>query len=572
MMREILALLLVFALASPAYAGGGLYNTHHEFMETCAINYKDGVEDMLISVEIDLTSGGGVVWILPIQADPEEIQIDIVKEFPDLKGYEVKSRLGYSMHQSFPFMILSQVYPAPLLWQFGMLGRNDTTQGVKEDSLFSIYRHVKRTGLISEIVTAKDMGEFEKLDEKSLKVYDEYIAKNYSFVVSWISNPDEYHKLLLTDFISVRVRFPTEDIYYPLQLTPSDYLALNGELRELPIPIRIFVIGHVTPEFYEEIKENSSFDYYISENYPIPSELESFFNANGVIDRLHYTKIEINSKSSNFSEDLYIENSTPPEIIFADIMHTHWLLLPVLVFILSSCIASGVAGLQFRKEVPISRLFLLGLSNFLTIIGFSWAVIHFLKLSGDEKEIPNKEKTGGQRHPSINMRKAKYVVRFSIAFLIVTFLLSQMIMAIYPLAVKGDVNIAYSRPVMDEDMNNTEEGMNTTIGLGKIKPVGRIKYTGHTLTFSIMNDVGQEISGANISKIYGDCMDHEAGPKLLSIDGVMSSGEVSTETLECNTKYIGKPFYVYVRISYVVNVNGQDILRTENLTISGITE
>jgi len=117
--------------------------------------------------------------------------------------------------------------------------------------------------------------------------------------------------------------------------------------------------------------------------------------------------------------------------------------------------------------------------------------------------------------------------------------------------------------------------VNTASGFGKIKPMEpSIKYTGTTLSFSIMNGVGQGIVDANITAATGDCETVPSSvPQSLGGDGTMGAGEVSAETiLLCTNKVAGQSFSTTLTIEYVVTVAGSDITHTETGTIRGVAE
>ena len=117
--------------------------------------------------------------------------------------------------------------------------------------------------------------------------------------------------------------------------------------------------------------------------------------------------------------------------------------------------------------------------------------------------------------------------------------------------------------------------VNTASGFGKIKPMEpSIKYTGTTLSFSIMNGVGQGIVGANISAGTGDCTTADSSiPVQLGTAGVMGAGEVSETTITvCTSKTAGQSFSTTLTIDYVVTIAGSDITHTETGTIRGVAE
>jgi len=286
---------------------------------------------MLISFKTRL-KGDKVVWIFPVPSKPEKIEIDILKEFPSYGGYEVKSKAGYTIHEAnFP-MLMSQVYIAPglIFWQMGTFGGSPgVNKGVGQDSGVTIHERIEKMGLTTELVTAEDEEEFNRyiqdkgldLPGGSLSIMREYIGEEYSFVVSWISDVEEYRKEIQGDILAVRINFPTNRIYYPLKLT-----SIYGEKK---IPVVIYVNGYVNPGF---------------------------------------------------------SNMPPSEILIADFIATNPILSMIILFAIYSCLASIISGLiVFRGEVPVHRLAVLGLANFLTVIGFAITAMLSIKTDDEDK-------------------------------------------------------------------------------------------------------------------------------------------------------------------------------------------
>ena len=112
--------------------------------------------------------------------------------------------------------------------------------------------------------------------------------------------------------------------------------------------------------------------------------------------------------------------------------------------------------------------------------------------------------------------------------------------------------------------------VNTASGFGKIKPMEpSIKYTGSALTFSLMNGVGQGITGLNYTAT-GDCT--QATEVAIS-GGTMGSGEVDALSVAgCGPKTSGQSFSASLTIKYVVTVAGTDITHTETGTVRGVAE
>lgn len=387
MKPKIIVLITLFLLTSFAYADGGVWygygrDVFHPLTQSrqiCSIDYRDGSESMLLSIKTGL-EGEKAIWIFPIPATPEETEIDVVKEFPTYRGYEVTSKAGYTIHEATYPMALSQVwlFIPRIIIHFEPLGLFNigggvTYMGAGRDSGLIIHRHMEKSGLTTELVTSvnedalndylQDKG--MSLPDESLSVIKEYIGEEYSFVVSWISDVEEYRKETAGEVLAVKIRFPTKRIYYPLRLT-----SIYGEAR---IPVVVYVNGYVSPDLYEDIKDASRVGYYAND------------------EGLKYTKININTESNSFTKDLWIDDKTPTSVLIAEFIATNSILSLILFFAFYSCLASLISGLiVFRRELPAWKLALLGLSNFLTLIGFALAARFFIKTDEKGKIIDKK--------------------------------------------------------------------------------------------------------------------------------------------------------------------------------------
>jgi hypothetical protein len=398
--------------------------------QLCIINYENGFQNMLLSVDVSDLHGEKAVWIFPVPAKPDKIVIDIIRGFPRLWGYDVKRETDVTISDVFSVIRLSQVYT--FLFMFEFSGMGDLEEKV------TIHEHIEKMGLTTELVTAEDSNAFHNyLTNKDLEmpsdlklILDGYVGKEYSFVVSWISDIEKFKQESATrdgygrtiNIVGVSITFPTDKIYFPLKPT-----SVYGSQK---IPILIYVMGHVTPELYPEIKKDAQINYFVQRSYNVPNELSSFFNGKTRIEDLKYTKIKINTPSKYLTEDLWIKDSAPADIVLADFMNRSVWLWGIIFFILSSCLASMFAGIVvFRKDKPDKKKFaLFGLWNFLTLIGFAVASI-FLRTKKLKPELEQQLKSQGIT--VWDSRKILFVILFTVFFLIITFVFQLVLHSIF---------------------------------------------------------------------------------------------------------------------------------------------
>ena len=401
--------------------------------QLCAINYENGFENMLLSVDISDLHGEKAVWIFPVPAKPDKTVIDIIKGFPRLWGYDVKRGTDETVSSAFSAMRLSQVYTFPFMLFFRLGAMKG---GIGEE--INIYEHIEKMGLTTELVTAEDGNAFYNyLTNKDLEIpfdlksiLDGYIGEEYSFVISWVSDVEKFKQESamrnrydrIVNVVGVSISFLTDEIYFPLKPT-----SVYGSQK---IPILIYVMGHVTPELYPEIEKESQVNYFVQRYYNVPNELSSFFNGKEGIEDLKYTKIKINTPSKYLTEDLWIKDSAPADVVLVDFINRSVWIWGIIFFILSSCLASMFAGMvAFRKDQPDKKKYaLFGLWNFLTLIGFAVASI-FLKTRKLKPELEQQLKSQGI--VVLDSRKILFVFLFTVFFLVITFVLQIVLQSIF---------------------------------------------------------------------------------------------------------------------------------------------
>ena len=371
----------------------------NETEQKAFINYDKGMQKMIISVGFEEENSSGLVWLFPVPADPSKTVIDVVKSFPELDGEEISGKAKTELNKTREFLLMTQVYSIPFVRLYGAIfgtklsGINnlgDTgmmgAKSLGEEAIVDVevYEHLEKEGIISEVITAKTSGGLYaylknkglKIETDSIPVLDNYIGKDFSFVVSWISTVendlDVYNKT--KNRKGVFVAFPTDDIYFPL-LPTSVY---GSKI----VPATIRVIGHVSPKIFEYIKSYTKVDYYV-DDYAYFFGLENFYD--GQKENMKYTKIEIKAPSKFLTDDLWIKKQAPIKTYFSTFMSRHIVTGGMFLLMLSSVITGILAGMMFFKDLrknPV-RLALIGLSNFFTIFGLL-AIIGFVRTKDED--------------------------------------------------------------------------------------------------------------------------------------------------------------------------------------------
>ncbi|NIQ17872.1 MAG: hypothetical protein GTN43_03625 [Candidatus Aenigmarchaeota archaeon] len=381
--------------------------------QMAAIKHEDGVEKMIIAVQTDYrnTTGTKSVWIFPVPGDPEQMELDVLEKLPTLGGRNVTTQAKNDLTTSLSLISFSQVYnffvlllSSPGYYTSGLGPETYGKLGVE------VFERVEKFGVTTELIGADDSESFNNyisgkglsFSGESKDLIDEYIGKDYSFVLFWISDLEEFKNHTISESmwsmrmftnIGVYVSFPSERIYYPMKLTS----AYGGKT----IPVQLYIIGYAEPEFYDEIKNSKeswlSVSHLFQKNYEIPEELEKFFGQSGTVNFV-YTDVKMHVPANLFVEDFWIEPKGDEEYfskyqtpIFISV-NIQW--ISILWLLIISAVSSVLAGfIIFWDQKPKIKVFsLLGLSNIFSLIAFAIASCKVLGPE-DKKEVKKQNTT-----------------------------------------------------------------------------------------------------------------------------------------------------------------------------------
>jgi hypothetical protein len=442
----IFAILALMLIPTNALADGMIlphippYEPVEESQQVAAINYEGGLEKMIITVNFNMHNISEAVWIFPVPADPEKVVIDVVSEFPRFYGQDVIERTKSDIDNAILITQLTQIYPIFLYFfravtmYAGPLEQVETFgKGMTGVPSVTVYEHIEKKGMTLEIVTARtgealyyylnNRGYY--LPKGSIEVLEEYVGKDYAFVLAWVSSPtlvyqdQEMPYWKISPYIrqpGVFVTFPTDEIYYPLMPT-----SVYGSKK---IPIRIYLLGYVTPKLYREIETYTRTNYYV-QDYTSQWGLEQFF---GNKNTKQYTKVEIYSPSKYFSDDLWFSEESPTKVSYAYSIYSavseYPLVSIVLLILVISTIAGAVTGLIVFREM--SKYALVGLANVFTIIGLAIAVA-FTKTKRLDELLRRRLKQEGFMVITTDRKKIIFVILFSILFLVIGLIIGYLI-------------------------------------------------------------------------------------------------------------------------------------------------
>jgi len=396
--------------------------------QICFINFENNIQNMVLSVDFNTNlTGEKAFWIFPIPSKPENAKININNGYPELHG-SILEYIHYENLYFLDYFYKSQLTAIPLIQLRNILLYLTNSGGN------GVVTHQKagKTGLTSELITAKNFEAIQyfllekkiKLPLKMSEIINKYIDNEYCFVVTYISDINEYYRMKSlikkdqndffensydkTNPLSVYISFKTEQIYYPLKLT-SIY-------DDLVIPTYIYIAGYVNSNFYKEISKYSTISYrFMNAPYEPSAEFSGFFFNKPKIDDFKYTLLTINSPSKNFVNDLWINPETPLAPYFAHFINDYYTIVVSLLFIILSGFSSMLSGmLIFNDNGPSkTKFFFFGLFNFLTI--FSFIIFSFI-LNVDSKFV-NKNQT------NVRSNLSRYIILlFIIAFFVLSYI------------------------------------------------------------------------------------------------------------------------------------------------------
>jgi hypothetical protein len=377
-----------------------------------AIFYEDGYENMLLSVSLDWQQQGNQsVWIFPVPARPQDVQIDVLRGFPTYDGTSLSDKctmqagtvaVASASYATFPLttpVVLCAMAGWSSHFHGGFAGAPPAASG---DVV--VWDQIDKKGLSTEVVSAKDAGALSNhlasrdlvLPNGSLRMLDDYIAKDYSFVVTSVQNVTEYREQFPAqslgadgpvytesgsdDALGVFVRFPANRIYFPLMPT-----RVYGSRT---VPLLLTVNGYVTPAFPAGIGSRAIVTYLEQDTYTPPATLKDFFCGQQEKVPFTYTKILLAVPAEDYTDDLWLDTGTPPEVSTQSWMIRYYPLIGIGLYVIFSVVAALLAGLIVftRGSVTPGRLLRHGLWNCATLAGFVYATRRYLALPESEKK------------------------------------------------------------------------------------------------------------------------------------------------------------------------------------------
>lgn len=397
------------------------WDTLAEKDQFCIINYQDGIEKMIVQIQLDGTevrSVDKIAWLFPIPATPESVSLRHFQTIPRFDGDSLGSAVLEKVADSpsWGYAFGTQLYTLPVIATVGyimILGYGGST-GVG-DSVES-YAVLDQYGVTSEVLTADNsetLGAYLTskgltLPEEAELAMENYLGGGYSIVLSWISSVSSFltqaFKMPGTDAYSlgIGVEFSSDEIFFPLEMTSA--------YGTLEIPITVQVLDHVTPDEYPSggnldfsckyrVQDSYSplgyntwyYDYELRSRINVTEsreEFEYFFaeqiaanHGSTYLESVDYTVVRFDGPAGELSEDLWLSDSPPLSVSTVRFVGDNPWLAMLVVLILVSCVSSLVACvIALGWNVRFKRtFFLLGLFNLASIFGYYCAYMEIVK-------------------------------------------------------------------------------------------------------------------------------------------------------------------------------------------------
>lgn len=414
-----------------------------EESQTAFINYQDGIEKMIISTGLKEDTKDSV-WLFPVPAIPQKVVIDVITQTPSWYGSSVDQKAKHNLEEIKNYLYLSQIYPSIFRPRYIGYSSYDTINalpslGVGEQktdvATIDVYEHLEKEGITTEIITAKTgdaiytylKNKNLNIEAGSIPVLDSYVGKDFTFVVSWISEVKNETRINEIDSYyykaskkGVFVAFPTEKIYFPLMPT-SVY-------ESKVVPATIYINGFVTPKIFQDIKPYTTVGYFMN-NYVYGAEPQIFYGNNSDVNK--FTRIEINSPSKLLTEDLFVKNSAPAGVNYDYFIAKYSTVIFVLIFVILSFLSGTLSGLVVFKEARSKKgwfkFSILGFTNLLSIIGLIVATVFVptKSIRAEDKDLFFEFKKRGYNTKSfriVDARKILFLIAFSLIFTVMSFL------------------------------------------------------------------------------------------------------------------------------------------------------
>ncbi len=342
----------------------GSWSLGDELRQDAVISWHDAERQQLLLKVGAKSDGKAGIWVFPIPAKPNDIDIDVNDKFPRLSGKSYQAHISECLGGLVGFSPLTYVI-SPSAFRLFVLRSllssffNDSVLAADFDGITS-HKAISKLGLTAQVFTATDENSLLsylekrglKLDESEREIWANYQLAQFSFVVaSFAGQHDKLDSMSAEDDLALAVRFKTERLYFPLLASKTN--------SEKAIPVSIQILTDVEAEIPAELQEKANAQLFFGLIEAHKSELtELGFPAEGKSGSFAFTEVQFRDSPKNFTGDLWFVESSPwiknyRAAVFG-------LLSPKLVFLASLSVSLLILVAIIAVFLPASYRSLLG--------------------------------------------------------------------------------------------------------------------------------------------------------------------------------------------------------------------
>lgn len=406
----VVSALFVLPMMAPLASADGMmhyysdvyddWNLSAEETQYGMINFVNGQERFMLAIRIDddsLRLASRAVWMFALPADASTVHVSLMPSVTELEGEDLGETASKELCSNLLLGYGTQLYPIIMLPLIGSTDHNSLLYGSRTPEDVEVSQHVESYGLTVEVVSTENADALDAyledcglyLDSLSYSLITEYVGDEYSFVVSWISDVDQflieatpqYDHISESSYYELGLlsTFPTDRIFYPMRLTSVYGSAV--------VPMLLQVIGCVEPDddAFDYDGLDIALEYKVEDNYYVSAQLSPFFTSDQLSDApdgyayvvrdLRYTEVVITVPSDQLKADLWMVSTSASAANLQSWVLDNGLATAIMIVLALSATSGIIAGaLVFAPYRPILWKFgALGLANVLTIIGL-WLV------------------------------------------------------------------------------------------------------------------------------------------------------------------------------------------------------
>jgi len=373
--------------------------------QRAAIVHRDGIEKLVIAINIEPDDHDKALWIFPVPGTPSEVKLDVLDAFPRFSGFDPRRAAAERVGLIMMLARATQVYPLII----------DFIVFIGASPEFRVHQEIEKCGVHAELITVDSAdGLASYLQDReapalgeNLVTFEPYLSDDYVLVVAWIASREElldefpeYEARAATDdgrWPCLYVEFPTDRPFYPLRPTS----AYGDEW----VPVQLFVVDHVQAETDPSLAKKLRIFYY--EQLEVGEEEPEQFMAGLSPENVRYTTVEIRAPAKELVDDLWFSPVQPEGMDRAHLVLkvlNVWTIIPLAIVVVAaiSYVSGGLTGLfLFGRWRVYARL---GLWNLLSIWGLSAAI----------------SRKSGPIGDALRIKKTNFLCFFSIVFTVIT--------------------------------------------------------------------------------------------------------------------------------------------------------